>query len=182
MNDQQMTVSATVPDWSREKPSGRGWQPSLGLLAAIRLYQNPSRSPLSRWVRKPWAVLAHRFWSVVTGADIPLNCRIGGGLLLPHPNGIVIHPDCVVGPNCLFFQQVTLGAAQGGVPSLGGHVDIGAGAKILGPVRIGNHAVIGANAVVLCDVPAGATAVGIPARIIPKPSPKAETLPAATFR
>ncbi len=63
-------------------------------------------------------MLRHRFWSVVTGADIPLGCRIGGGLLLPHPNGVVIHPDAAIGPNCLIFQQVTLGVTCGGAPTL----------------------------------------------------------------
>ena len=95
-----------------------------------------------------------------------LNCNLGGGLLLPHPNGIVIHPDAQIGPNCLLFHQVTIGEAAGGVPTLEGHVDVGAGAKIIGQLRIGKHAKIGANAVVLTDVPAGATAVGVPARII----------------
>ena len=66
----------------------------------------------------------------------------------------------------MIFQQVTLGALGGGVPTLGGHVDIGAGAKVLGPVRIGDHVRIGANAVVLCDVPDGATAVGVPAVVV----------------
>jgi serine O-acetyltransferase len=113
------------------------------------------------------AVLRHRFWSAVTGADIPLGTRIGGGLLLPHPNGIVIHPDSTIGPNCLIFQQVTLGVGVDGAPRIGGHVDIGTGAKILGGVTIGEHSKIGANAVVLTDVPKFATAVGIPARIIP---------------
>ncbi len=113
-------------------------------------------------------VLEHRFWSIVTGADMPLNSEIGGGLLIPHPNGIVIHPDARVGVNCLIFQQVTLGhgGRKPGAPTVGGHVDIGAGAKILGGVTIGDHAKIGANAVVLCDVPEGATAVGVPARIL----------------
>jgi serine O-acetyltransferase len=114
-----------------------------------------------------WYVLLHRIWSIVTGAEIPLGSKIEGGLLIPHPNGIVIHPDAVIGPNCLVFQQVTIGSGKGGVPTIGGHVDIGAGAKVLGGITIGNHALIGANAVVLTDVPAGATAVGIPARIIP---------------
>ncbi len=79
-------------------------------------------------------VLRHRFWSVVTGADIPLGSRIDGGLLLPHPNGVVIHPHARVGPNCLIFQQVTLGtggSSRACRPSAG-HVDIGAGARILG--------------------------------------------------
>jgi serine O-acetyltransferase len=93
-----------------------------------------------------------------------LNCRIGGGLLITHPNGIVIHPDATIGVNCLIFQQVTIGAGNGGVPAIGGHVDIGAGAKILGAVEIGAHAKIGANAVVLEDVPTGATAIGVPAK------------------
>jgi serine O-acetyltransferase len=85
--------------------------------------------------------------------------------LIPHPNGIVIHPGAVIGVNCLIFQQVTIGGREGrGLPVIEGHVDIGAGAKILGNVKIGAHARIGANAVVLQSMPAGAVAVGIPAR------------------
>lgn len=91
-----------------------------------------------------------------------------GGLLLPHPNGVVIHHEALIGPNCLIFQQVTIGRGHisGSVPQIGGRVDIGAGAKILGAVKIGDHARIGANAVVLQDVPEGKTAVGIPAAIV----------------
>jgi serine O-acetyltransferase len=74
----------------------------------------------------------------------------------------VIHPAATIGPNCLILQQVTI--VEG--VKIGGHVDIGAGAKIIRAVKIGNHAKIGANAVVVCDVPDGATAVGIPAKII----------------
>jgi serine O-acetyltransferase len=85
-------------------------------------------------------------------------------LLIPHPNGVVVHPEAVIGPNCLLFQQVTIGTGpKPGVPRLGGNIDVGPGAKILGGVVIGDHAVIGANAVVLNDVPAGAVAVGVPA-------------------
>lgn len=162
-------ISSTSPDWSRER-CRRWWDPSRRLLASIRDYNNwlARRGPVAAVLKKV-CVLRHRFWSVVSGADIPLNCRIGGGLLLPHPNGVVISPDAVVGPNCLIFQQVTIGTCGpfSGSPRLGGHVDVGAGAKILGDVQIGDHARIGANAVVLCDVPAGATAVGIPARVLP---------------
>ena len=81
-----------------------------------------------------------------------------------HPNGIVINPGASIGQNCLIFQQVTIVTNV----KIGGHVDIGAGAKIIRSVTIGDHALIGANAVVVCDVPPGATAVGIPAKIIPK--------------
>lgn len=151
----------TIPDWSRETPT-RLWDPPRRLLRSIRRWQ-VARGPARRW----WA-LQHRFWSVVTGADIPLAARIGGGLLMPHPNGIVIHPDAEIGPNCLIFQQVTIGlvAATPQAPHIGAGVDIGAGAKVLGAVRIGQGARIGANAVVLHDVPDGATAVGIPAHIV----------------
>ena len=84
---------------------------------------------------------------------------------MPHPNGIVIHPNANIGVNCLIFQQVTIGSrGEKGLPQIAGHVDIGAGTKILGPVRIGAHATIGANAVVLHDVPTRANAVGIPAK------------------
>lgn len=157
--------SADRPDWSREyKPFFR-WDPARSLLASIRSYQRwvGSGSPLAS-VSRGLAVLRHRFWSVVSGADIPVNANIGGGLLLPHPNGIVIHPAVRIGPNCLIFQQVTIGMREsGGVPVLGGHVDVGAGAKILGAVTVGDNAVVGANAVVLADVPAGHVAIGVPA-------------------
>ena len=147
-------ISAQVPDWSRERKAFLEWNPSRALLASIRTYQHhrAGRGIFSAVTRK-WAGLQHRFWSVITGADIPLVCRIGGGLLMPHPNGIVIHPNAVIGPNCLLMQQVTIGTRNSEPPVIGGHVDIGAGAKILGAVKIGDHAQIGANALVIHDVP-----------------------------
>ena len=167
MDEDSAGISADVPDWSRERKSVFEWSPSRSLLASIRDYQRlvRSRGPLAGLLRR-CAVLRHRWWSAVTGADIPLNCTIAGGLMLPHPNGIVIHPLAKIGPNCLLFHQVTIGQGDGGYPTLEGHVDIGAGAKILGGLTIGKHAKIGANAVLLRDVPAGATAVGIPAKVI----------------
>lgn len=161
-------ISAEIPDWSREAKKFFAWSPSKSLLASIRSYQRYSGSRLPWYVLlRKWAVLRHRFWSVVTGTDIQVNTRIGGGLSMPHPNGIVIHPVAQIGPNCLIFQQVTIGTKGDNLaPVIGGHVDIGAGAKILGPVTIGNHVLIGANAVVICDVADGCTVVGNPARIV----------------
>lgn len=158
-------ISATEPDWSREVPR-KWWDPPRRLIRAIRRYQ-AARGPFAGLIRKYW-VLQHRFWTVVTGAELQLNTEFGGGLVMTHPNGIVVHPKARIGPNCLLFQQVTLGMRTGreGLPNLGGHVEVGSGAKILGPITIGDHAVIGANAVVLDDVPRGAAAVGIPARVI----------------
>jgi serine O-acetyltransferase len=154
---EQAGVSSNIPDWSREARRPGEWNPGKALLASVRDYQKYGG------FRRRLAVFRHRFWSVVAGADIPLNAQIGGGLMIPHPNGIVIHPHAKIGPNCLLFQQVTIGATEG-YPTVGGHVDVGAGAKILGPITVGDHARIGANAVVLTDVPEGATMVGIPAR------------------
>lgn len=162
--------SATEPDWSREAKGALEWHPSRSLLAAIRSYQrHKGRGPIATLIRK-WAVVRHRFWSAITGADIPINTKIAGGLMIPHPNGIVIHVDSVIGPNCIIFHQVTLGLGHGGVPSLGGDVSIGAGAKLLGKIHVGDHAVVAAMAVVTCDVPADMLAMGMPARIGPKRS------------
>ncbi|MDB4975910.1 MAG: serine acetyltransferase [Myxococcaceae bacterium] len=158
--------SPQVPDWQRERCAALEWHPSRQLIRALRDYgrARERRDALGVLQRK-WSVLRHRFWSAVSGAEIPLNAgRIAGGLMMPHPNGVVVHPEAIIGPNCLLFQQVTIGSGpRPGVPRIGGHVDIGPGAKILGGVTIGDHAVIGANAVVVNDVPAGAVAVGVPA-------------------
>jgi serine O-acetyltransferase len=157
-------VSATEADWSREQ-AGKWWEPSRQLLKSIRNYQKgQQQGGIFGYFLCRLNIIHYRFWTVVTATDIPLNCQIQGGLLLPHPNGIVIHPSASIGPNCLILQQVTIVADV----KIGGHVDIGAGAKIIRSVTIGDHALIGANAVVICDVPPGATAVGIPAKIIEK--------------
>lgn len=155
-------ISATEPDWSREQ-CRRWWDPSRQLLKTIRNYQRYSTcSGVIAHLLLKKTVLEHRFWSVVTAADIPLNCNIGGGLLLPHPTGVVIHPQAVIGPNCLIFQQVTIVDSV----NIQGHVDIGAGAKILDNVILGNHVLVGANAVVKnLHAPEGTTVIGIPAKV-----------------
>lgn len=154
-------ISSETADWSREVPR-QFWDPGRKLLLTIRRYQHwSSRKGLFPWAACRILVFRHRFWSIVTGADIPLTCQIGGGLLIPHPNGIVIHPDATVGVNCLIFQQVTIGSREGhGVPEIAGHVDIGAGAKVLGSLKVGPHARIGANAVVIASVESEGIATG----------------------
>jgi serine O-acetyltransferase len=162
------SLSSPEPDWSRER---LGWfERGSGkrLLRTIRKYQawHHCWGPIGALVSR-WYVAKHCFWSIVSGADIPINTGIGGGLMLPHPNGVVVHDQASIGSNCLICQQVTIGVRrQNDVPIIGDGVCIGAGAKILGSVHIGNYAKVGASAVVLKNVPAYATAVGIPARII----------------
>lgn len=160
-------ISASIPDWRREEKISGKYEPWKKLLHTIRLYQLYQGKRIIFGIVKYFIIMRHRFWSVVCGADIPLNSNLGGGLIFQHPNGIVIHPKAVIGPNCIIFQQVTIGLGRKpGYPQIGGHVDIGAGAKILGGVTVGDHVKIGANCVVLKNIPDNCTVVGIPARII----------------
>ena len=81
---------------------------------------------------------------------------------MPHPTGIIIHPDARIGPNCQIFHQVTLASSV----VLGGHVDLGAGAKVIGPLTIGDHVEVGANSVVTKDVVSGTIVAGVPAKVL----------------
>ena len=109
------------------------------------------------------------FIRITFASSIPYSCKIGKNTILGYGGlGIVIHPSCVIGENCIIAQHVTLGGTSKkyDVPKVGNNVLIGAGAKILGPVKIGNNVVVGANAVVLKDLPDNVLAVGVPAKII----------------
>ena len=138
------------------------------LLKSIRDYQaHAGHSGVVHTFLRKYARLRHLVWTVLTGSDIDPHMRFGNNLKLPHPTGVVIHQDAVIGNNCMIMQQVTIGrTADEGVPTIGNDVYIGAGAKILGKVSVGDGARIGAQAVVMSDVPAHCTAVGIPAKII----------------
>lgn len=107
-----------------------------------------------------------RFW---TGIEIHPGAEIGRRLVIDHGMGIVIGETAEVGDDVLLYQGVTLGGTgkdQGKRhPTIGDHVLIGSGAKVLGPFRVGNRARIAAGAVVLSEVPPDATAVGVPARV-----------------
>ena len=158
-------------DWSREtKRSFFEWAPYKSLLAAIRTYQaNRDRRGILPAIRWRLATARWRFWSVIGGISIPVRTEIGGGLQMPHTNGIVINVAAKIGCNCDIYQQVTIGEMKGGCPVIGDHVFIGPGAKILGPIRIGDGARIGANALVISDVPAGGLALATPSEILVAP-------------
>jgi len=108
-----------------------------------------------------------RFW---TGIEIHPGAKIGRRVFIDHGMGVVIGETAEIGDDCTLYHGVTLGGTswQKGKrhPTLLTGVVVGAGAKVIGPIVIGEGAKIGSNAVVVKDVPAGATAVGIPARVI----------------
>ncbi|MGZ8202868.1 MAG: serine O-acetyltransferase [Burkholderiales bacterium] len=129
--------------------------------------------------------LSHRLWTNgfkwfarfishlgrwITGIEIHPGAQIGRRFFIDHGMGVVIGETAVIGDDCTLYHGVTLGGTSWAKgkrhPTLGKGVVIGAGAKILGPIEIGDGAKIGSNAVVVKAVPAGATAIGIPARIV----------------
>jgi serine O-acetyltransferase len=119
-----------------------------------------------RWAAR-W--LAH--WGRwLTGIEIHPGATIGRRVFIDHGMGIVIGETAEIQDECTLYHGVTLGGTSWNKgkrhPTLGKGVVIGAGAKILGPILVGDGAKIGSNAVVVRDVPAGATAVGVPARIL----------------
>jgi hypothetical protein len=126
---------------------------------------------------KPWrAALSpiyrrlYRYCRNHYGVELPFSAKVGRRVMIEHQGGIVIHGCSVIGDDCIIRQGVTLGNrhmnAPFDAPVLGQRVNVGAGAKLLGRIHVGHDAGIGANSVVLCDVPAGGTAVGIPARVL----------------
>lgn len=138
------------------------------LIRAIHLFQRHKgrRGPISAVVRI-YAKQAHAFWSIVSGSDISRRAQIAKTVRFPHPTGVVVHADAVIEDGCQIQQQVTIGQRIGkAAPVLKKGCYIGAGAKVLGGITIGEGARVGANAVVIEDVPAGCSAVGIPARIL----------------
>ena len=108
----------------------------------------------------------------VSGIDIHPGAAIGRNLIIDHGMGTVIGETSIIGDDVIIYQGVTLGGTHlepiKRHPTLGNHVVIGAGAKVLGNIKIGDGSRVGANSVVVDDVPANATVAGIPARIVGK--------------
>jgi len=129
---------------------------------------------LSHWVWRKRFFWIARFISHITrwltGIEIHPGATIGRRVFIDHGMGVVIGETAVIHDDCTLYHGVTLGGTSWNKgkrhPTLEQGVVIGAGAKVLGPITIGAGAKIGSNAVVVKDVPAGATAVGIPARIL----------------
>ncbi len=106
---------------------------------------------------------------LIYNSSIPYEAQIGQGSRFGYGGiGVVLHKRTIIGKNCMIGSNVTVGgrSEHWEVPVIGDNVYIATGAKILGPIKIGNNVIIGANAVVITDLPDGAVAAGVPARII----------------
>lgn len=126
-------------------------------------------------VRQVWYVcnrIAGKFIEFATGIMLPESAKIGRRLRIEHFGTIIVHGRSTIGNDCVIRQGVTIGIKDVtdilAAPTIGNHVDIGAGAILLGRIHVGDHVVIGANAVVISDVPAMSIAVGVPAKIKPR--------------
>jgi serine O-acetyltransferase len=123
--------------------------------------------------------LANKWCEVFMEMCIDPQATIGPGLYIGHIGGVHINPQAVLGSNCDVAHRVTIGASamgRQGCPVLGDDVYIGTGATLVGRIKIGNGAKISANTLVITNVPAGATVMGVPGRIIMRP-PKPAAAP-----
>ena len=115
-----------------------------------------------------------------TGIEIHPAATIGRRFFIDHGTGVVIGETTEIGDDCTIYQGVTLGGTGKDTgkrhPTLGNHVMVGSGAKVLGPIKIGNNVRIAAGAVVLTDIPDNCTAVGIPARVVRRDGEKVQDL------
>jgi serine O-acetyltransferase len=138
---------------------------------AVHRFGNWRYGIASPWLRKPMSAVykfLFKLVQIVAGIELPCEARVGRGVVIDHFGGIIVSGYASIGDGCRLRQGVSIGMARMDepcAPTIGRHVDIGAGAKLLGGITIGDHAAIGANAVVTRDVPAHRTAVGVPARI-----------------
>jgi serine O-acetyltransferase len=134
-----------------------------------------------RLLRMPLSFVYHFMFKsiqVLTGVELPCETVIGKNFVIDHFGGIVISGYARFGDNCRVRNGVVVGLRNVDepiAPILGDDVDIGSGAKVLGPIRIGNRVAIGANAVVLSDIPDDHIAVGVPAVARPRSRPAPST-------
>jgi serine O-acetyltransferase len=137
---------------------------------------------LGRWryqvrpalLRKFFSLIYHllfKFVQIVTGIELPCEAQVGRNFVIDHFGGIIVSGYAKFGDNCRIRNGVVVGLRRVDdkrAPVIGDNVDIGSGAKLLGPIRIGNNVLIGANAVVMMDVPDNSIAVGVPAVVKPR--------------
>ena len=136
---------------------------------AVKLYR------VGRWCyqRRVPIIPKLAYYSIflIYNSAVPMSVEIGEGTLFGHGGiGVILHPRCRIGKHVVIGAQVTIGGRSRlwDVPTIEDRCCIGAGAKILGPIRVGEGSVVGANAVVIRDVPPHSVVAGVPARVVRK--------------
>jgi len=151
-------------------------EPSLHIMLAYRYgHMMVKVWPPFRWVLLIPYWLVQVVIRVVYNISISVRAEIGPGFVIVHPSATVIFPGVKIGENVTIGNQVVICPARVGdsrCATIENDVMIGAGAKILGPVRVNHHSVIGANSVVVNDVPAGAVVGGVPSKVIKMNAPR----------
>ncbi len=181
-------MSAFSADLARYRSRGDSglnlWlNPAVWSIAVYRFshYSFTGRAPaLLRLPFKVLALILFKLCVIILEMDLDPQATIGPGLYIGHIGGVHINPGAILGRNCDVAHRVTIGASamgRSGIPVLGDDVYIGTGATLVGKIRIGDGAKIAANTLVITNVPAGATVMGVPGRIIMRPKPAAAPAP-----
>jgi len=158
--------------------------PAVWAIASYRLNNWLFTERVSPVIRIPLKIVAYatnKFCEVFMEMCIDPQATIGGGLYIGHIGGVHINPQAVLGRDCDLAHRITIGASamgRNGVPVIGDEVYIGTGAALVGKIKIGNGAKIAANTLVMTNVPAGATVMGVPGRIVMRAKP---VVPAAAI-
>jgi serine O-acetyltransferase len=169
-----MSFRRDVARWIVPQSIGDSDDVSVGLALRLLFRHPPLRAMAwirfaqwcrARGIRGVGGFVQHRLLRVY-GLELAPSTPVGGGLYIAHPVGCVLHAASI-GENVTVIGQVTLGYSNDARwPTIGDRAYLGVGARVLGGITVGADARVGANAVVIQDVPAGATAVGIPARVL----------------
>lgn len=146
--------------------------PAVWAIACYRLSNWLVVTRPSVVVRVPLKIVAYagnKMCEIFLEMCLDPQATIGGGLYIAHIGGVHINPQAVLGRNCDLAHRVTIGASamgRQGAPVLGDEVYVGTGAALVGKIKIGDGAKIAANTLVMTNVPAGATVMGVPGRIV----------------
>jgi serine O-acetyltransferase len=163
---------AHEPSWPRVATNTALWAVAAYRFGHWVYKEDPPR--LVQPALKAAYLVVNKLLEATTEMFIDAQAEIGEGLYIGHSGGTHINNEAVIGRNCDIGHQVTIGtSAMGrkGSPQLGDQVYVGAGAKIIGKIRVGAGAKVAANSLVMTNVPAGATVMGVPARVVLRGAP-----------
>jgi serine O-acetyltransferase len=159
-------------DYARFRQNGLSGWGSEGMWAlALYRFQRTVQHLEPRWLWVPVRIsltVVKKLLTMLITIDLDPRASIGPGLFIPHGGQIRVHGGATIGADCALAHLCTIGAGpSSGIAMIGDHVLIGCHASIIGAVKIGDYATIGSNSLVVDDVPAGAAAIGVPARSLP---------------